>query len=138
MLCARAAHNVMVTYCKMHGDHTILEWDDAEDWQRRSTVDMVRSVLAGNYSPRAEHERWLRDKVRRGYVWGPRKNDDPEAGPLTNPNVMEYDEIPFVQRMKNHLLIVVAAGTASHYGIDVSRVVIPEMAAKIAVKAALA
>jgi hypothetical protein len=112
----------MVTYCKMHGDHSIKEWDDAEQWQRDDTVKMVKSVLSGEYSPRAEHERWKDNKVKKGYVWGAVKNDDAAKGPLTNPNIKDYNELPIIQRMKDHLLIVVTVGMASHYDLTVAKV----------------
>jgi len=120
--CARAAHNTVVTYCKMHGDHSIKEWDDAQQWQRDSTVAMVKSVLAGNYSPRGEHDRWLQGKIDQGYVWGPVKNDDKDVGPLTNPQMIDYDKLPIVQRMKDHLLIVVTVGMAAHYELQIAKV----------------
>jgi hypothetical protein len=119
---ARAAHNVMVTYCKMHGDYSFKEWEDAEQWQRTDTIAMVNSVLAGNYSPKAEHDRWLQTKVKKGYVYGAVKNDDKEKGPLTNPNIMVYEQLPLIQRMKDHLLIVTTVGMASHYGLKVEKI----------------
>lgn len=115
----------MVTYCRLHGDYTIKDWEDAEGWQRESTVDMVKSVLAGNYSPRAEHERWLGSKTKKGYVYGAVKNDDEDKGPLTNPNIIPYKELPLVQRMKDTLLITVTVGMAAHYGLPVVKV--PEL-----------
>jgi hypothetical protein len=125
--CARAAHNTMVTYCRMHGDHTIDEWDDAKEWQRQSTIAMVKSVLAGNYSPRGEHGRWLKEKADAGYVWGPVKNDDKKRGQLTNPNILDYGKLPLIQRMKDSLLIVVTVGMAAHYSLDTSKVNVPEL-----------
>ncbi len=119
---ARASHNALVTYNRMHGDYALKEWEDAEGWQREDTITMVKSILAGNYSPRAEHERWLDGKKAKGYVYGAVKNDDPNAGPLTNPSMLEYDQIPIVLRMKNHLQIVVAVGIAAHYDLKLEKV----------------
>lgn len=115
----------MVTYCRMHGDYTIKEWDDAEGWQREDTITMVKSVLDGNYSPRGEHDRWLASKAAKGYVYGAVKNDDKDKGPLTNPNIISYEQLPILQRMKDSLLIVVTVGTAAHYGLNVVKV--PEL-----------
>jgi len=42
---ARAAHNVLVVYCRAAGDYSIKEWEDAEQWQREDTIKMVRSTL---------------------------------------------------------------------------------------------
>jgi hypothetical protein len=124
--CARAAHNTLATYCKASGDFSLKEWDDAAQWQRDSTVAMVKSVLSGEYSPRKEHERWLGDKIKAGYVYGEVKNDDPNKGPLTNPSVMDYDKLPAYLRMKNALQIVVIIGVAAHYDLVVKQV--PELA----------
>jgi hypothetical protein len=109
----------------MHGDYSIKEWDDAEGWQRESTINMAKSVLAGNYSPKGEHDRWLAEKAAKGYVFGAVKNDDKAKGPLTNPNIIPYEELPILQRMKDSLLIVVTVGTAAHYGLSVEKV--PEL-----------
>jgi len=105
----------------MHGDYSLKEWEDAEGWQRESTIDMVKSVLAGNYSPRGEHERWLEAKLKKGYVYGAVKNDDPSSGPLTNPNILGYKELPLVQRMKDILLVTVTVGLAAHYGLTLAK-----------------
>ena len=96
--CARAAHNTMVPYCRMSGDHLIKEWDDAADWQRKDTIAMVKSTLRGMHSPAEEHGRWFKTKVDRGYVYGAEKNDDPKAGPLTNPNMQPYKDLPLYHR----------------------------------------
>lgn len=112
----------MGAYCRTHGDYSLKEWDDAEEWQRKSTIEMVNSILAGNYSPKAEHDRWLNDKKSKGYVYGAVRNDDKNAGPLTNPSLLEYDQLPIVLRMKNHLLIVVTVGVASHYDLKADKI----------------
>lgn len=119
--CARAAHNTMVTYCRMAGDHSIKEWDDAEPWQRSDTIAMVKSTLKGGHSPAEEHGRWFKTKVDKGYVYGPAKNDDPSKGALTNPNMRPYRELPLYQRMKDNLLIIVTIGIAAHYDLVVQR-----------------
>lgn len=118
---ARAAHNALVTYNRLHGDYALKEWEDAEGWQRDDTITMVKSILAGNYSPRAEHNRWLDGKKAKGYVYGAVKNDDKNAGPLTNPSMLDYDQIPVVLLMKNHLQIVVTVGIAAHYGLKAEK-----------------
>jgi len=122
---ARAAHNTMVTYCRMSGDYSIKEWEDAAEWQRKDTIAMVESTLRGAHSPAEEHGRWFKGKVDKGYVYGAAKNDDPEKGPLTNPNMLPYRDLPLYQRMKDNLLIIVTIGMAAHYGLPVERV--PEL-----------
>lgn len=123
--CARAAHNTMVTYCRMSGDYTVKEWDDALEWQRQSTIAMVKSTLRGAHSPAEEHGRWFKEKVDKGYVYGAEKNDDKDKGALTNPNMLPYRDLPIYQRMKDNLLIVVTLGIAAHYDLVVEKV--PEL-----------
>ncbi len=123
---ARAAHNTVVTYCKTHGDYSIKEWEDAEPWQRESTITMVKNTLEGNFSPAKEHERWLAEKTEKGYIYGAVKNDDASKGPLTNPNIKPYKELPIVQRMKDTILIAVTIGAAAHYGLPIVKT--PELA----------
>ena len=119
---ARAAHNTLVTYCRLSGDYSIKEWDDALDWQRKDTIAMVKATLQGEGGAKAEHDRWLSAKLAKGYVYGAEKNDDATKGPLTNPNVLEYHQLPLYQRMKDILLPVVVIGMAGHYGLTVKKV----------------
>ena len=123
---ARAAHNTLVTYCRMAGDHSIKEWDDAEEWQRQDTIKMVKATLRGGHSAEQEHGRWFKTKVEKGYVYGPEKNDDPSKGPLTNPNLLPYRDLPLYSRMKDNLLIIVTIGMAGHY--DLMPTKVPELA----------
>lgn len=116
---ARAAHTVFAGYCKAIGDYSIKDWDEAPQWQRDDTIALVKNVLTGEYSPEVEHGRWKKGKELKGYVWGAEKNDDPDKGPLTNPNMKPYAELPLSSRMKDHLLIVVAVGVAAHLGLPV-------------------
>ncbi len=118
---ARAAHNTLVAYCRLSGDYSIKEWDEAEGWQREDTIKMVKATLNGGHSAAEEHGRWFKNKVERGYVYGPEKNDDPAKGPLTNPNMLPYKELPLYARMKDHLLVVTTVGMAKHYGLDVKK-----------------
>ena len=42
---------------------------------------------------RASHEGWRKGKIAQGYIYGETTNDDPKAGPLTNPLLVPYDEL---------------------------------------------
>ena len=118
---ARAALFFLVVYCMMAGDHYLDEWDDAKDWQRESTIKLVKSVLSGTYSAAAEHAEWLQRKVSAGYTYGAEKNDDKTKGTLPNPAMLEYSQVSLFQRMKNILQPAVIIGMAAHYGLTVSK-----------------
>jgi len=64
-------------------------------------------------------------KVDKGYVYGAVKNDDPTKGPLTNPNLLPYRDLPIFARMKDNLLITVVIAMAAHY--DLVPAKIPEL-----------
>jgi len=118
---ARAAHNTYAAYCKTIGDHNVESWDDAQAWQRESSIAMTRSILAGSFSVSAEHERWLAEKKEKGFVYAATRNDDPTKGPLTNPNIRPYNELPFAQRVKGALLVVAIIGAAAHHDLTVPK-----------------
>ena len=119
---AQAAHNTYAAYCRTTGDHNVNSWDDAEGWQRESTINMVKSILAGTFSVSAEHERWLAEKKEKGIVYAAVRNDDPTKGPLTNPNIVPYKELSFAQRVKGALLVVAVIGAAAHHDLTVPKV----------------
>ena len=50
--------------------------------------------LIAERQARASHEGWMKGKIAQGYVYGSLTNDDPKAGPLTNPLLVPYDELP--------------------------------------------
>jgi len=50
-------------------------------------------ILIAEKQARASHEGWLAGKRAQGYVYGPETNDNPEKGPLTNPNMVSFDEL---------------------------------------------
>ena len=56
-------------------------------------LDPQLAIIAEKQA-RASHEGWLKGKMAQGYVYGPTTNDDPEAGPLCNPYILPYDELP--------------------------------------------
>lgn len=49
----------------------------------------------------ASHEGWLCGKAAKGYVYGTTTNDDPSKGPLTNSNMVEWEELDEETRMAN-------------------------------------
>lgn len=79
-------------------------WGDAPDWMRESTLAGVNGALAGA-TPEESHQSWMRDRIERGWVYGPVKNE--KADPPTHPCLVEYRALPDVQRAKDRLLIAI-------------------------------
>lgn len=122
---ARGTHNMLMHYCKLSGDYGLTEWEDASEQQQADTIRMVKGFLAGGKLPAAEHAEWYAKKVAQGYVHGPVRNDDKDKGPLTNPNLLPYPQLPVYAQMKNILLPTVVFALAAHYGMQVSK--LPEL-----------
>lgn len=42
---------------------------------------------------RASHDAWKSAKMAQGYIYGPEVQDDPNAGQLTNPNILSWEAL---------------------------------------------
>lgn len=51
-------------------------------------------MLVAERQARSSHEGWVKGKKSRGYIYGPKTNDDPNKGPLTNPLLLPYEDLP--------------------------------------------
>jgi hypothetical protein len=103
---ARVAHETNRAYCFGIGDNSQKRWDEAEQWQRDSAVKGVEFALANPDGPAsAQHDAWLADKVRDGWVYGVEKN----AELKTHPCLVPYLELPLEQRVKDYLFRHVVA-----------------------------
>lgn len=101
-LWAKVAHEANRAYCETLGDYSQKPWDQAESWQRESAVQGVLHALQGG-DAQSQHEVWMGDKIRDGWVYGPVK--DPEK--KTHPCLVPYSQLPESQRRKDHLFLAV-------------------------------
>lgn len=58
-------------------------------------------MLIAEKQARASHEGFVKGKMAKGYVYGPVTNDDPTKGPLTNPNLVPYDDLDEATKQSN-------------------------------------
>jgi hypothetical protein len=99
---ARICHEANRAYCTAMGDKSQVAWNDAPAWQRDSAVAGVKAIIADPHTtPEQSHEGWSREKIKKGWVYGPEKN--PDATPPTHPCLVPYDELPPEQRAKDHM-----------------------------------
>lgn len=112
---ARMCHQANRTWCLANGDDSQPNWHDAPDWQCDSARKGVRFHLAHpDAGPSHSHEEWMRVKLEEGWVYGETK--DPEA--KTHPCIVPYEELPLVQRMKDHVFRGIVHSMREGYGVD--------------------
>ena len=103
---ARVCHETNKAFCETMGDSAQKPWDEAEQWQRDSAIKGVAFALANPQSPASsQHDAWLADKAKEGWVWGAEKN----AVLKTHPCMVPYGQLPLEQRMKDHLFKAIVA-----------------------------
>lgn len=97
---AQVCHETNAAFCRSIGDDSQKSWDSAEQWQRDSAIRGVAFALSNPDAPAsAQHDAWLADKEKDGWVWGNVKD-----GLLkTHPCMVAYNRLPFDQRVKDHL-----------------------------------
>jgi len=127
---AKAVHFMHQKYLRtVLKDYTLKDWDAALDWQRKDTFRFVTEVAEGKFSAKKEHEDWLAGKKKKGYVYGPEKNDDPTKGPLTNPSCVEWKDMDLAHKLQTVHMILVACAMCSVVGIALEKDPIPMMLA---------
>lgn len=99
---ARVCHEANRAWCEYQGDFSQVSWEHAPDWQKDSAINGVKFVQANPAAgDSAQHENWMREKVKAGWVYGPEKN--PDASPPTHPCLVPFDQLPLAQQFKDKL-----------------------------------
>lgn len=97
---AKICHETNRAYCDSIGDASQKPWDEADQWQRDSATRGVRYALDNRNAPAsAQHDAWLNDKTRDGWIYGPVK----DATKKEHPCMVPYLDLPQEQRIKDHL-----------------------------------
>lgn len=101
---AIVCHAVNLAYCAFLGDDSQKPWDEADDWQKESAEKGVAFLVENpEAGPDAIHANWMADKLADGWVFGEEKDADKK----THPSLVEFDELPEDQRLKDHLFSAV-------------------------------
>lgn len=97
---AKVCHEANRAFCEVLGDSPQVRWEECPDWQRESAIRGVQYVLDYPYAPAsAQHDAWMVDKIRDGWVYGEVK--DPEK--KTHPCLVPFENLPPEQQAKDYL-----------------------------------
>jgi hypothetical protein len=100
---AKVCHEVNRAFCEANGDHTQKSWEEADEWQKESTIKGVEFAIAANRTPEDQHEAWLKEKTEAGWVYGEIK--DPEK--KTHPYIIPFGQLPQTEKTKDFLFVAV-------------------------------
>jgi hypothetical protein len=101
--CARVGYEV---YRTGFDDPAKLEWDAAEDDDRKVARDMAVVVLSG-VTPEQEHARWLARKADEGWSLGALDEER-----RLHPNMVPYEQLPDGQRLLDRLFVAAVTSVA--------------------------
>lgn len=97
---AKFAHEVNKAYCEAIGDNSQPTWEDAPEWQKKSTINGVKFHLENpDAAPDSSHDNWLKQKQEEGWKYGAVKNPETKE----HPNFLPYEQLPVEQKAKDYL-----------------------------------
>ena len=101
---AETCHEANKVWCKANGDNSQEHWQDADYWQKISAVDGVKFRLENpNAKEDAQHNAWMEDKIKDGWVYG----DVKDAEKKTHPCIVPFDQLPLFQQKKDKLFCAI-------------------------------
>ena len=97
---ARICHEANRALCVSRGDLSQKPWDEAEDWQKASCVSGVNYHLKNpNASDQDSHDKWMEEKLKAGWKYGPEKNKETKEHPCLLP----YHALPENEKIKDSI-----------------------------------
>lgn len=97
---AVVCHQANMAWCQCYGDLSQKDWAQAEPWQRDSAIKGVEYALANPDAPdSAQHDAWMADKIKDGWVYGEVK----DATAKTHPCIVPFELLPPMQQAKDKL-----------------------------------
>lgn len=101
---AIVCHQANKAWCKINGDDSQKDWEEAEQWQRDSAITGVEFRLNNpDAKEDSQHNAWMKDKIDAGWVYGETK--DAEA--KTHPCIVPFDQLPEFQQKKDKLFCAI-------------------------------
>lgn len=101
---ARVCHEANRAWCIANGDMSQVDWEDAPEWQKQSTLESVRFRLENPDAPiSAQHDQWMESKLKDGWVYGPIKH----AGEKTHPCLVPFEDLLPFEKDKDALFAAI-------------------------------
>jgi len=101
---AIVCHQANKAWCEENGDNSQKDWKDAEEWQRDSAIKGVEfRVNNPDAKEDAQHNAWMEDKVKDGWVFGSVK----DTLLKTHPCIVPFNELPVFQQKKDKLFCAI-------------------------------
>lgn len=99
---ARIVHECNKMYCEAIGDYSQVPWEDVAPEIQASAVDGVEYFMKHPDSDAEDmHDNWMKFKLSHGWKHGEEKSTFRK----THPCLVEYDELPKSQQMKDKLFM---------------------------------
>lgn len=98
---AVVVHAAIKAWNEAHGDFSLKDWNEAEQWQRDSTFQMIDDILL-HQQPDAEqvHNLWMQKKLADGWVYGEIKSSEKK----THPCLVPFSQLSDFERKKDSLV----------------------------------
>lgn len=101
---ALVCHQANKAWCEANDDNSQKDWHGAEDWQRQSAIMGVNFRLENpNAGHDSQHNAWLEDKKKNGWVYGEIK----DSVAKTHPCIVEFDLLSDFQKKKDALFCAI-------------------------------
>lgn len=101
---AIVCHEANKAWCSVNADESQKSWNEAEEWQRESAVNGVLFRMDNpNAGHDAQHNSWMEEKIKDGWVFGEVK--DPEK--KTHPCIVPFEQLPEFQKKKDALFCAI-------------------------------
>ncbi|MEM9740895.1 MAG: RyR domain-containing protein, partial [Pseudomonadota bacterium] len=92
-----------------HGQKPAPHWRMAPRWMKESTRESVDFVLAHpSADDLKQHDQWMEQKRRDGWVYGETKNEQKK----THPMLVPFEDLPEMEKLKDSLLRAIVLALA--------------------------
>lgn len=106
---ARICHEANRAYCVTLGDRSQREWDELATYEKEAALIGVQYRLDHPSASAADqHDEWMRNRLSRGWKYGPVRDDVAKI----HPSLVPYDRLPAEQRLKDVLFAAVVLACA--------------------------